>query len=389
MTTFSSGGFHGLAWVTETTFGLPSSAILISLRHTSCSLALSKETFQSAELRSDRQISDFRHGNQKPAGSIGIELSYAEFDTFLEAALGGTWQAAYAKAGATTIAASKSGSTIYSVTATFTTFATGDVISITGFAGTTGVLLNKNYMITGTSTAKHTLTLVTGSLATSRAAGDTVVVRRDPTLKAGTTSRSFSIERTFNDITKYQQFTGCIVNSLSLSVKPNAIVTGEFGMLARGAYSTSSPWDAAPTASQTNAPYDSFTGAIKEGGAAIGFVTAIDLKLDNGGTPTYVIGDDQTPAIPLGRSNITGSLDVYFADLNMLRKFEDETESSLEFYLGSGLASGKSYRFYLPRVKYGSGDNPATDEKPIILKMSFQAVYSSTQDTNIKVSKIA
>ena len=389
MTTFSSGGFHGLAWVTETTFGLPSSTNLTSLRHTSCSLALSKETFQSAELRSDRQISDFRHGNQKPAGSIGIELSYAEFDTFLEAALGGTWQAAYARGAETSIASSKAAGTFFSVGAVFNTFTAGDVITIGGFIGAPGVLLNKSYVISTISANKHTLTIGIGSVATAKAAGDPVTIRRDPTLKAGTTSRSFSIERTFNDISKYQQFTGCIINSLSLSVKPNSIVTGEFGMLARGAYSTSTPWDSTPTASQTNSPFDSFTGAIAEGGTAMGFVTAIDLKVDNGGTPTYVIGDDQTPAIPLGRSNITGSLDVYFANLTMLRKFEDETESSLEFYLGSGLTGAKSYRFYLPRVKYGSGDNPATDEKPIILKMSFQAVYSATHGTNIKVSKIA
>jgi hypothetical protein len=91
MTTFSSGSFHGVAFATEATFGVSTYATLTSLRHTSCSLGLAKETFQSAELREDRQIADFRHGNQKPAGNIGIELSYGEFDTFLEAALCGTW----------------------------------------------------------------------------------------------------------------------------------------------------------------------------------------------------------------------------------------------------------------------------------------------------------
>jgi len=384
MTTFSSGGFHSLSFATEATFGVSTYATLTSLRHTSCSLALAKETFQSAELRSDRQISDFRHGNQKPAGNIGFELSYEEFDTFLEAALGGTWQSAYSKAAATW-AAGKTANIIYSSTATHT-LVTGDVISVSGFTGTQGLTLNTTMMIGGH--VPHTLT-ITGVTLVTKAAGATVTLLRNPSLLAGTTQRSFAIERTFSDISKYQQFRGCVINTMSLSVKPNAIVTGEFGMLARGAASTGTPWDSAPTASQTGSPYDSFTGAVKEGGSAIGFVTAIELKLDNGGTPTYVVGDDQTPAIPLGRSNVTGSLDVYFADLTMLQKFEDETESSVEFYLGSGVPGGESYRFYLPRVKYGSGDNPASDEKPIVLKMNYQALYSTTDETNIRITKIA
>ena len=388
MTTFSSGSYHGLAWVTETTFGLPSSATLISLRHTSCALALAKETFQSAELRSDRQITDFRHGNQKPAGNIGIEISYGEFDTFLEAALGGTWQGAYSNTGATWSAGRPTSATTFHFASTAAqSLATGDVFSVSGFTGTTAVYLNRTFVVAGHALAK-TVTVLGTSLATHNA-GDTVTIRRDPSLKAGTTKRSFSIERTFGDIARYQQFTGCVVNSLNLAVKPNAIVTGEFGMLAKAAFSTQTPWDATPTASQTNAPFDSFTGTIKEGGTAVAYVTAVDLKLDNGGTPTYVIGDDETPCIPLGRSNITGSLDVYFQDLVMLKKSEAETVSSIEFFLGTGLEGGKSYRVYLPNVKYGSGDNPASDEKPIMLKMNYQALYGVTAKTNIQITRIA
>ena len=384
MTVFASGGFHGLAYCTESAFGTPSTVTMIALRHTSCGLALAKETFQSAELRSDRQISDFRHGNQKPAGNIGFELSFAEFDTFLEAALGGTWQAAYSKA-STNWAAGKTANIFYGTTVTHT-MVTGDVISVTGFTGTAAIAaLNKVHVIS--AHAPHTLT-ISGTTLMTKAAGATVTVTKCPSLLAGTTQRSFAIERTFTDITKYQQFKGCVINTVSLSVKPNAIVTGEFGILAKGALSTSTPWDSTPTAVTSNTPYDSFTGAIKEGGAAIAYVTAIDLSLDNGGTPTYVIGDDETPAIPLGRSNVTGSMDVYFADLTMLRKFENETRSSIEFYLGSGVAGGKSYRFYMDNVKYGTGDNPATDESPIVLKMSYQSLYSTTDRSNLRITKI-
>jgi len=88
---FASGSQHGLRYVSEgATWGVtPSTPTMVSLRHTSCSLVLSKDGFQSQELRSDRQISDFRHGVKRVQGDIGIELSYGEFDPLLEAALFG------------------------------------------------------------------------------------------------------------------------------------------------------------------------------------------------------------------------------------------------------------------------------------------------------------
>lgn len=382
MTVFSSGAFHNLAFCAESSFGTASRTTMISLRHTSCGLALAKDTFQSAELREDRQITDFRHGNKKPAGPVGFELSYAEFDTFLEAALGGTWQSAYSVTGAT-IAASGTNNTFYSAAVTFTTLATGDLIAVSGFTQTA---LNTVHIIS--AALPYTIT-ISGTTLVTAATGATVTISRCPSLLAGTTHRSFSIERTFSDISKYQQFTGCVINTLSLSVKPNAIITGEFGMLAKGAASRATAWDSSPTASQTNPPYDAFTGTLKEGGSEVGYITAIDLKLDNGATPVYVVGASETPAIPLGRSNVTGSVDVYFQDLVMLQKFENETASSLEFYLGSGAVGGKSYRFYMPNIKYGSGDDPVNDEKPITLKMNYQALYSSTDGTNIRITKIA
>jgi hypothetical protein len=384
MTVFASGGFHGLCVGSETVFGT-SPATMTKLRHTSCSLILNKDTFQSGELRDDRQITDFRHGTKRVSGNIGFEMSYAEFDSMLQAVLCGTWQVAYAKTGADIGAQGAPNNQFYATATTFTSIATGDLIAISGFTGTAGLTLNAVHRVT----AHVAKTLTVSTSLVTKAVGATVSVTRQPSLLVGTTQRSFTIEREFGDIVKYQIFTGCVINTLSLSVKPNAIVTGEFGILGKGSSATSTPVDSDPTASQTNSPYDSFTGAISEGGSAVGYVTSIDLKLDNGGDPTFVIGDDETPAIVLSRSNVSGSLEVYFQNLTMLNKFENETTSSIEFYLGSGDVGGSSYRFYLPNVKYGSGDNSVSDENPITLKMDYQALYSTTDRTNLRITKIA
>ena len=77
---------HSLSYVPETIHGVtPDNPVMRNLRHTSCALTLSRDSFTSEEKRADRQISDVRTGTDKIAGSIGFEPSWGEFDILLEA----------------------------------------------------------------------------------------------------------------------------------------------------------------------------------------------------------------------------------------------------------------------------------------------------------------
>lgn len=88
----SNGSRHAMYLVAENTYGTtPTSPAMTPIRHKSTSLALSKDSLQSEELRSDRMIADFRHGNYKVGGDIAVELSYGSFDSILAAVLCGTW----------------------------------------------------------------------------------------------------------------------------------------------------------------------------------------------------------------------------------------------------------------------------------------------------------
>jgi len=53
-------------------------------------LKLAKATYASNEIRSDRQIQDFRHGVKKAQGGINGELSPATYFDFVEAAMRAT-----------------------------------------------------------------------------------------------------------------------------------------------------------------------------------------------------------------------------------------------------------------------------------------------------------
>ena len=301
--TIANGSRHSMNYVAESTFGTtPATPVFSNLRHTGTTLALTKETVQSEELRSDRQISDVRGGNRSVAGDISAELSFGTFDDLLEAALCGTWAL--------------------------------------------------------------------------------------DSLKAGTTRRSFTIERQFADIGEYHRYDGCEVNTLALSIAPNAVVTATFGLLGSGySIGTAILTGATYGAASTTSPFDSFTGTINEGGSAIAVATSLELNLDNGMETMFVIGSNKTLEPSIGRSNVTGTMTVYFESKTMLEKFINETESSLSFTLVD--LDGNSYQITLPRIRYTGGQPDVSGEGPVTLSMPFQALLDSVTGTNIQIDRVA
>jgi hypothetical protein len=299
--TIATGSRHNLAYIAETTFGTtPTTPVMQNLRHTGTTLGLSKDAIESEELRDDRQIAHFRHGNKNVSGDVNFELSYGTFDDFIEAALAGTW--------ATNI------------------------------------------------------------------------------LKAGTTRRSFTIERHHEDIGRYLRSTGCHINTMSLSVAPNSMVTGSFGVIGKGFGTSGVAMSGSTyTAETTSPPFDSFTGSITEGGSAIAIVTGLELSIDNGMEALYVVGEDTTLEPSIGKSTVTGSVTAYFENTDLLNKFVNETESSLTFTLTD--AAGKDYVFFLPKIKYNSGNPEAAGPGAITISLDFVALYDSTALTQLKITR--
>lgn len=58
-----------------------------TLRFNTQGLKVSKESVESSEIRSDREVSVFRHGNRSTTGDIEVELCYGDHDALIEAAM--------------------------------------------------------------------------------------------------------------------------------------------------------------------------------------------------------------------------------------------------------------------------------------------------------------
>jgi hypothetical protein len=301
--TIATGSRHNMAYVVESTFGTtPSTPAFKSIRHTGTTIGLSKDSIESEELREDRQIANYRHGNKSVSGDINFELSYGSLDDLMEAVLCGTWNT--------------------------------DV------------------------------------------------------LKAGTTRRSYTIERHHQDIGKYLRSTGCNFNTMSLSVAPNSMVTGSMSVIGKGfSVASVAVTGATYTTETTTAPFDSFTGSITEGGSSIAVVTSLELNIENGMEALYVIGSSDTLQPSIGKSMVSGSITAYFEDSTLIDKFINETSSSLEFTLTD--LAGNDYTFTLPNVKYNSGSPEVGGPGSVTVSLDFVALYDADDASQIVITRSA
>jgi hypothetical protein len=206
-------------------------------------------------------------------------------------------------------------------------------------------------------------------------------------IDVGTTPKYVSIEDGALDISQYRVFTGCAVDSWSMSIAPNQMVQSSFTLVGKDQDPISgTSLDPSPTSASSNSPFDSFSGTIKEGGSDIAIVTSIDFTLNNSLAPTFVVGDQSAPQLEYCRGEVTGTLEVYFEDDSLIKKFTNETETSLEFTLDDGV-SGNLYTFTMGRVKLNSGSVPVENEQSRMISMDFTALRDSSTGTNLRVAK--
>jgi hypothetical protein len=98
----ANGAQHSIHFVSEVTYGTtPAAPAFKPFPHTGTNLAMTKDGLESEKLRGDRQVEDFRHGNQSISGDVTSELEYGDLDDILEGVLCGTWAADVLKAGVT------------------------------------------------------------------------------------------------------------------------------------------------------------------------------------------------------------------------------------------------------------------------------------------------
>ena len=373
--------------VKETTFGTtPSSPAMQVLQVTGQSMRDRVGYQQSNIINDDRNVEELVRLSKSAAGQLPFELMFSPTTEALELLLGGTMCSAE-----TAVATGDSGSTtgsskVVTVDVGGSSNADVDVGDIVHLSGS-----NAGYYKV---TAK-TSTTITVEADANLASDSGITVTRAARRVNGTVEDSFTIEVARLDLGKAQIFTGCVVNTLDLTVADEAIVTGTFTFEA--ANSTFQDSDLGTDQFIASATYADATDhpvldslsvpEIRSAGASFP-AKQITLNINNNVVARTELGKLGAQSMRQGEFNVTGSFDAYFEDFTEMQSYADNTTGAIWFALID--ANDRGYTFSLPTVKFSdAGADVTGSNTDTMVSVTYQATLNDTEDCTTRMQRWA
>lgn len=386
----AAGVFKQVAYKVESTYGVvPSSSSAQALRRVSSDLDLSKQTYQSGEIRTDQQVQDFRHGVRSVAGSINGELSPKTYADFIAAALRRDFTSGASATGLSiTIAGSGPTYTVTRGSGSWLTdgFKRGKVVRLSA-AGLAAGNAAKNLLIQSMTATVLTVRVLNGSALVAEgpiASATCAVVGKDTYAPStGHTNKSFAIEHWFSDVAQSEVFSGCQPTQVDLSLPPTGLATINIGMMGKDVTTATAQYFTAPTAATATGVAAAVNGIILAAGGAVAMVTGLTINLQSNRTGDPVVGSNTVPTRFPGRIVVTGQMTAYFEDSALRDAFLAETEIELIVVLTSDNSAASEFvGITLPRVKLG-GSGKSDGEGGIVQTIPFQALLPITGGSGV------
>lgn len=380
-----------VAYKEETTFGvLPGATGGQRIRRVESTLSLNKDTYQSNEIRTDYQISDFRHGVRRAAGNLNGELSLGTYEWFLGAALRANWTT-----GVNYEASSGDGLTVDNDAKTFTREGGGSGSFITDGIKVGDVVrcANLDAEIDGKNLRVVALTATVLTTAESPGA-DVAVADEDATItvagkkiivpETGHLNKSASIEHYFSDVDEVEVFTGCKVDTIELGLPPTGMSTINIGLMGKDMTADpngdgNAPYFTTPTDETTTAVMAAVNGALRLGGEDVALLTGLTINIANNLSGDPVVGSNTIPELFPGRVVVSGQMTAYYeGGGSLLSDFINETELSLNAFMKSGQGDSDDFlAINIGRLKLG-GNTKNDGETGLIQTIPFQALLNSS-----------
>jgi len=347
-------------------------------RRVNSTLALTKETFQSAEARTDRNISDFRHGVRRVAGDLTGELSLEAWDWAIENGMGTAWDTEISDSNTefTSVALSSGTWTMGSGSMYTEGYKIGDVITF-GATLSESANNNVNFTILTMPTATTFTTFPTGT----DFGADTAftITRTGRKTIIGTAEDSYTIEQGYPGITQYELFTGCSVAQLGFSLP----ATGMAGITATingkdASALTGSTRDGTPTAVTANDILAASNGSLIVDATQVAVVTGMNFSVNNNITSEAVVGANVVPDLFWGQSNVSGTMTAYFEDATLINAFINETAVKIHMQLAEPTGAPAGFmKFSMNNVKLGGATKDIPNSGGVLLTLPFQALKTS------------
>lgn len=219
-------------------------------------------------------------------------------------------------------------------------------------------------------------------------------------------AHQFAVERRFEDhnpVTR-ELFLGMALNNLSIQLQPQAIAVGSvtwFGFNANvsdnfaGAYPelyANLPIDIpAPQFDVYNTSND--IGRLGRGvdpvdAAGVNFVLESTIELNNNLRRQPAVGVFGAAGIGAGELSVTGTLNTYFDNKEILEVILNNEETTLDVITQGG--DGRTMVFDLPRIKFSAGapDVPGKNQD-VTIPGTYQALLSSFYGYTISVQRVS
>jgi hypothetical protein len=376
-----------LSYAAESTYGTAPGSAAKTMRITGESIHQETSTITSSEIRADRQVADVVRSNLSVSGDTSIELSYSYDDLFQSALMSAAWSTEVIETAATN-AVGSGGTTVFTEAGAdgFDSFAVGQWVQVVD----SSVAANNGFY--KISAVGSTTVTVYGELAAS--SGSSATVTMGSQILNGSTQSSYTLERIYNDITAGQsgrcaQYTGCMIDGMTLNATTEAVVTGGFTWLGAKGSSLTTESDTSPDAASgkdvMNA-IDDVNGVMEGSTYGSQTITAFSMALANNLRPRLQIGTLGAVSIGTGTCNVSGTFQRYYSDSTMIDKYLNFSDSSLAIIFED--VDGNAYCLDFPKIIYTSAQRVAGGQnQDLIADMSWEAVRDDTEDITIRISK--
>ena len=390
----TSSNLVRIAFIEETVYGeTPAAGNFDTARFVSEKLSGTPDTVESAQIRTDRMSSGQIVTGLKVEGGFDFELAKeSQLELLLASAMYNAWNVQ----ALVTVDLSYNSATKELTRASGTwapNIVVGDFITLAGF---TNSVNNCKAMVTEIVSGTVVKIQPSKDMVTEVATGTTY--KRADKLSIGTTKKSFSVEKSFTDMTdKAIIYKGMIAGSLDLNVAFGELVKGSFTLMGNSYLTVDLAADFITDGRTINAPA---TTQTYNGSVDMPFITtnalgsysatgmdiqSLGIKLNNNLNPQNVIGNiaprDYTP----GTAQIEISMNAYLTDAawGILGNKLTQDPFGVGFMLEN---SGGWYGFYIPQVQVSFEDPSSSGQnQDVMLDMSGTAKVGASGESALTI----
>ena len=380
--TFGDSSRTAVRIARETTFNTkPEPFDAQALRFTKHSLAATKETELSAEIRADRMISENVATGASSGGAVDIELSLGgSFDMLLEAALGGALSTAVAYTGVVEIDADAK---TLGGTGIGTHAVAGQKVKLHGCANAGN---NGWFKVTAVSANALTVADPTNALVDETSPATATVKGR--MLRNGTNIYSHAIETAMLDVPAYQLLLGQCVSQFTLDAPSKSKITGSFQFMGANASAMKNTSDCdtvQPVTTTSILATGTSVGSLKCSQSSIATaLKAFSLQVNNNTRGRAVITSRYPISMGQGRQAVTGKITAYFQDITVYNAFFNDTRISLELSFDDNAGNGLCLT--LPKLSLSTNaPAPSGTDTDIVQEIDFVAEADATTSCHMQL----